>query len=65
MKFDVFVFESVDGAKKFYEFMKDERYESDLSGIRDEATFYSSGTSTYGWVVRDSNAPIRVIVWDG
>lgn len=71
---DVFVFNSTKGARKFFDFMKNEtagefshfmkNKNASVSGIGDDAAFYSSG-STHIWVVRASNAFIRVITWDG
>lgn len=71
---DVFVFENTNGTKKFFDFMKNEtagefshfmkNKNASISGIGDDAAFYSSG-STHIWVVRASNAFIRVITWDG
>jgi len=61
---DVFVFDNASGAKEFYHFMKNEDYTS-ITSIGDESAFYSSGTSTHVWIVRYSNAFIKVITWDG
>lgn len=63
---DAFVFNNISGARKFFEYMKNKTKGTSISGIGDEAAIYSTETeTTHIWLVRTSNAYIKVIVWDG
>ena len=61
---DVFVFNNTNGARKFFDYMKNKLNGSSISGIGDEAAISKTET-THIWLVRTSNACIKVIVWDG
>lgn len=43
---------------------KDRFSNASITSIGDGVAFYSSGTSTHVWIVRSSNAFIRVITWN-
>ncbi|MCK4649293.1 hypothetical protein KAT51_07200 [bacterium] len=58
---DVFVFNNIDGADEFFEYMKNRKNGSSISGIGDEAALSSTG---YSYIVRTSNAFIEVVVFD-
>ena len=55
---DVLVFNNIDGAKRFFEYMKNKKNGSSISGIGDEAAISSTGHS---YIVRSSNAFIEVV----
>ena len=59
---DVYVFNNIDGAEKFFNYMKNKMNGSSISGIRDEAAISST---EYSYLVRTSNAFIQVVVFDG
>ena len=61
---DVYVFNNIDGAEEFFEYMKNNKNGSSISGLGDEAAISKTET-THIWLVRTSNACIKVIVWDG
>ena len=61
---DAFVFSNISGVKKFFDCMKNKTNGTSISGIGDEAAISSTET-THIWLVRSSNAYIKVIVWDG
>ena len=61
---DVFVFNNTNGARKFFDYMKNKTEGTNISGIGDEAAISKTET-THIWLVRTSNACIKVIVWDG
>jgi len=52
----VFIFNDGEGARKFFDYMKNKRNGSSISGIGDEAAIYPRD----GWLVRTSNAFIEV-----
>jgi len=52
----VFIFNDAEGARKFFDYMKNKRNGSSISGIGDEAAIYPRD----GWLVRTSNAFIEV-----
>jgi len=55
---DVLVFNNIDGAEEFYDYMKNKKNGSSISGIGDEAALSSTGHS---YIVRTSNAFIEVV----
>jgi|GEM_PF-3597013 hypothetical protein len=63
---DVFVFESIEGAEGFFEYIKNRSEAKDWKklDIGDETVFHSTD-STHIWLSRVSNAFVRVIVWNG
>ena len=61
---DVYVFHDINGAEEFFEYMKNNKNGSSISGLGDEAAISKTET-THIWLVRTSNACIKVIVWDG
>ena len=52
----VFIFNDAEGARKIFDYMKNKRNGSSISGIGDEAAIYPRD----GWLVRTSNAFIEV-----
>ena len=61
---DVYVFNNIDGADEFFDYTKNKLNGSSISGLGDEAAISKTET-THIWLVRTSNACIKVIVWDG
>ena len=57
---DVYLFNNIDGAEKFFEYMKNKKNGSSISGIGDEAALSSTGHS---YIVRTSNAFIEVVLF--
>ena len=58
---DVYVFNNIDGADEFFEYMKNKLNGSSISGIGDEAALSSTG---YSYLVRISNAFVQIVVYD-
>lgn len=58
---DVYVFNNIDGADEFFEYMKNKLNGSSISGIGDEAAISSAG---YSYLVRISNAFVQIVVYD-
>ena len=52
----VFIFNDAEGARKFFDYMKNERNGSSIAGIGDEAAIYPRDN----WLLRTSNAFIEV-----
>ena len=55
---DVYVFNDIEGAEEFFEYLKNEKNGSSVSGIGDEAAICPSGDN---YLARTSNAVVQVV----